>query len=161
MTFTPSISMFMYSEKIVPATRFDESCLTCFLILNVKIVCRYLFDEDKIQAAELEKISKKEIINWCRRYLGMRSKLRRCLCIHIIGHNAQEGIVSDKVGQNSNEVIESPRRSMEISDLEAFKKGRECYPALFWQVINFTLKCFLLIKLDAKQLQCMMEVTVK
>lgn len=43
------------------------------------------------------KVTKPELLTWCRRYLGHRSRERRQLCVHVVGLNAQEGDVDDPV----------------------------------------------------------------
>lgn len=88
--------------------------------------CRYFFDANRHEAGELMQVSKKELINWCRRFLGPRSRLRRHLCLHVVGLNAQDGDVDDPIAETSNDV--KPRRTVLIECLDKFKKNLEVYP---------------------------------
>jgi len=108
------------------------SQIFCFLINAFHYFCfwlRYLFDANKHEATELLQVSKKELINWCRRFLGPRSRIRRHLCLYVVGLNAQEGDVDDPIGETSKvEGQVEARRTVLIESLDKFKKSLECYP---------------------------------
>ena len=88
-----------------------------------------MFDAHKHEAAELTKVTKKELINWCRRFLGPRSRIRRNLCIHVVGLNAQEGDVDDPICDTSMAGQVECRRSLVVENLNEFKKNLEVYSA--------------------------------
>lgn len=84
----------------------------------------YLFDAHKHEAAHLVKVTKQELINWCCRFLGAHSRMRRHLCIYVVGLNAQEGDVDDPVCETSM------ARRVVIENIDEFKKNLEVYPAM-------------------------------
>lgn len=87
-----------------------------------------MFDAHKHQAAKLVKVTKNELINWCRRFLGARSRMRRHLCIYVVGLNAQEGDVDDPVCEASTAGQVESRRVIVIENVDEFKKNLEVYP---------------------------------
>lgn len=92
---------------------------------------RHLFDTNKHVVRELIEVSKNEMINWCRRLLGARSRLRRHLCIYVVGVNAQEGDVDDPVCKTSSGDQNEPRRTVLIDNLDEFQRNLEIYPVRF------------------------------
>jgi hypothetical protein len=88
-----------------------------------------LFDARKHEATELEQVTKNELINWCRRFLGARSRIRRHLCVHVVGLNAREGDIDDPTCETSMAGQVECRRSLVIENLNEFKKNLEVYPA--------------------------------
>ncbi|CAK9254097.1 unnamed protein product [Sphagnum jensenii] len=89
---------------------------------------RYLFEQNKVDAMEVKKIRKNEVVKWCRRHFGCRSTLRQELCIHIWGANALLGKVNDN--ERPEDKMVPQRRVMLVHDLEDFKVNQEVFPPL-------------------------------
>jgi hypothetical protein len=89
---------------------------------------RYLFEQNKVDAMEVKKIRKNEVVKWCRCHFGCHSTLRRELCIHIWGANALLGKVNDN--EWPQEKIVPQRHVMLVHDLEDFKANQEVFPPL-------------------------------
>lgn len=102
---------------------------------NFVYVTRYLFEQNKVDAMEVKKIRKNEVVKWCRRHFGCRSTLRRELCIHIWGANALLGKVNDN--ERPQDKMVPQRRVMLVHDLEDFKANQEVFPPLHWGSSSF------------------------
>lgn len=83
--------------------------------------CRYSFDANRHEAAKLPLVSKNELIDWIRRYFSPLSRLRRNLCVHVVGLNAREGDVDDPVAPVARTVNL-------IESLDKLKEKLDVYP---------------------------------
>lgn len=72
----------------------------------------------------MAKVTKPELVTWCQRYLGHRSRERRQLTVYVVGLNAQEGDVDDPV-PTRNPLI----GKVVIENIEEFKKDLPVFPS--------------------------------
>ncbi|CAN1266237.1 At1g06900 [Linum perenne] len=80
---------------------------------------RYVFDFSLKEAEELKKITKSDVIDWCRTYLLQSSPKCRRLAVRVWGCEA-----------DWKELEKRPDSEQPIKDLSAFKTSIDCYPSL-------------------------------
>eukprot|EP00249_Psilotum_nudum_P016776 c25983_g1_i2 orf=79-3465(+) len=88
---------------------------------------RYMFDIEKLEAAELRRIKKRDFIVWYNTYLNAKSPNRRKLAIFVWGSNARAQKGLEDVGISTKGASESVNV---VDDLSILKIGNEYYNPL-------------------------------